>query len=520
MVPARTPAHASEIELKLEFAPAELARLTSHPALQVSGNPPEQRDLVSIYFDTPDHALHKAGVYLRIREISARFVQTVKAAKSQAALLERHEWEREVSGPTPDLDGAKGTALEPLLTPKVRASLQPAFETRIRRTLCRVARDETEIEVAIDRGEIGTTTQRCPVYEIELELKKGEVKELFRLAQLVGEDVPLRLEVKTKAERGYELLCDGRLRPERATEIDIAPDVTAGAAFRIIAWSCLRQIVANEPPTCRGQAEALHQMRIGLRRLRAAIAIFAGVVGDDQLEKIKGELRWITRELGPARDLDVFAADVLNPLQASRPSDEAVVAAHADFEAKRATAYATAIGAVQSARFRAAMLDVAEWIETDSWTGDDDEKHTVRRERPVAEHARRELVKLRKWIKAKGGRLRQLSVPKRHRLRIRAKRLRYGTEFFAATFPGAASATRRTESLKALKDLQDALGGLNDLATHQTLIAGGDEDAAKDQGGAVAGEQLDAAEAKAKTLLLEAEQAFARFAGAKPFWKP
>ncbi len=519
MVPARAPAQASEIELKLEFAPADLARLERHPALQASSNPPEQRDLVSIYFDTPDYDLHKACVYLRIRESGGRYVQTVKAAKSEAALLERHEWEREVSGRTPDLDGAKGTALEPLLTPKVRASLQPVFETRIQRTLYRVARGGAEIEIAIDRGVIGTTTQRCPVCEIELELKRGETNELFRLARALGEDVALRLEVKTKAERGYELLSDGRLKPERAAEIDIAPEMTAGEAFRAVALNCLRQIVANEPAMCCGQAEALHQMRIGLRRLRAAIAIFADVVSDGQLEKIKGELRWITRQLGPARDLDVFAADILGPLQASRPEDAAIAAAHADFEAKRATAYATAIGAVQSARFRAAMLDVAEWIETGSWTGDDDEQRTARRERPVAEHARRELVKLRKRIKTKGARLRQLSVPKRHRLRIRAKRLRYGTEFFAATFPGAASATRRTESLKALKDLQDALGGLNDLATHRTLIAGGDDGVAKGQGTAAADEQLASAEAEAETLLLKAEQALARFAASRPFWK-
>ena len=57
--------------------------------------------------------------------------------------------------------------------------------------------------------------------------------------------------------------------------------------------------MANEPSMCAGQVESLHQMRIGLRRLRAAIAIFADVVDDEDLEKIKGELKWITKELGP-----------------------------------------------------------------------------------------------------------------------------------------------------------------------------------------------------------------------------
>lgn len=518
MVAARNPAHhASEIELKLEFAPADTARLASHPALQAGRVPPEERDLISIYFDTPEDLLHKAGVYLRIRESGGRYVQTVKAAKSVSDLLERQEWERDISGRTPNLDGARGTALEPLLTDKIRGALQPIFESRVRRRLYRIERDGAEIEVAIDRGEIGTRTHSCPVCEVELELKRGETKDLFRLARVLAEDMPLRLEVKTKAERGYELLHDGRLKAERASELRVVPEMPAGEAFRAIALSCLRQIVANEPVMCGGQAEALHQMRIGLRRLRAAIAIFADVVADEQLDKIKGELRWITRQLGPARDLDVFAAEILGPLKARHPQDEAIAATHSDFEQKRAAAYATAIGAIQSARFRAAMLDLAEWIETGAWRHDDDKDRTAARESPVAEHARKQLVRLRKRIKCKGAGLRHLSVPKRHRLRIRAKRLRYATEFFAATFPAAASGKRRVESLSALKDLQDALGGLNDLATHRMLIAGGDDDSGTELD--AAGRHLASAETKAEALLLKAEQAFARFSAGKAFWK-
>ena len=83
MVVARDDARqASEIELKLEFAPADIARIAAHKAVQASLVPPEERELVSIYFDTPDSALHKAGVYLRIRESQGRYVQTIKAAKT------------------------------------------------------------------------------------------------------------------------------------------------------------------------------------------------------------------------------------------------------------------------------------------------------------------------------------------------------------------------------------------------------------------------------------------------------
>jgi len=508
---------AKEIELKLEFDPADAARLASHPALRAGPAPQEEHQLISTYFDTPDGALRKAGVYLRVRESGGHIVQTIKTAKSETDLIERLEWEREITSRNPDLDGVDDTPLKPLLTAGVRAALQPMFETQIRRHVFRILRDGSEIEVAIDQGEIATKTGMQAISELELELKRGKTKELFRLARVLGRTVPLRLEVKSKAERGYALLKGGGLQVEKAAEIDIPPNMCAEEAFRAIARSCIRQLVANEPILLAGLAEGLHQMRIGLRRLRASIAIFADVVGDEHEKTIKAELKWITQELGPARDLDVFAADVLDPLRASHPSDAGLTLTQRNFDAKRKEAYRRAATAVRSDRLRAAVLDLVAWVETGDW-GSAGGDRKASRARTVAEHAKAELSKLRKRIKRKGADIRHLCVMQRHKLRIRAKRLRYATEFFAGTFPGEASARRRQESLAALKDVQDALGGLNDLATRHALIA---------DGLAVDAEQAERTAAQAglaapdteETLLRKAEQAFARFAAIDPFWK-
>ena len=508
---------AKEIELKLEFDPADAARLASHPALRAGPAPQEEHQLISTYFDTPDGALRKAGVYLRVRESGGHIVQTIKTAKRETDLIERLEWEREITSRNPDLDGVDDTPLKPLLTAGVRAALQPMFETQIRRHVFRILRDGSEIEVAIDQGEIATKTGMQAISELELELKRGKTKELFRLARVLGRTVPLRLEVKSKAERGYALLKGGGLQVEKAAEIDIPPNMCAEEAFRAIARSCIRQLVANEPILLAGLAEGLHQMRIGLRRLRASIAIFADVVGDEHEKTIKAELKWITQELGPARDLDVFAADVLDPLRASHPSDAGLTLTQRNFDAKRKEAYRRAATAVRSDRFRAAVLDLVDWVETGDW-GSAGGDRKASRARTVAEHAKAELSKLRKRIKRKGADIRHLCVMQRHKLRIRAKRLRYATEFFAGTFPGEASARRRQESLAALKDVQDALGGLNDLATRHALIA---------DGLAVDAEQAERTAAQAglaapdteETLLRKAEQAFARVAAIDAFWK-
>src|SRR5262245_38630933 len=130
-----------EIELKLEFDSADAALLASHPALRTGVKRQEERQLVSTYFDTRDAALHKAGVYLRVRDDGDRVVQTVKTAKSNTELIERLEWEREIGSRTPNLGLVGNTPLAPLLTPDLRAGLRPVFETQIRRHVFLIGED-------------------------------------------------------------------------------------------------------------------------------------------------------------------------------------------------------------------------------------------------------------------------------------------------------------------------------------------------------------------------------------------
>ena len=123
--------HSKEIELKFEVDPQDAARVASHALLRDSLAPPEERDLVSFYFDTSEFALRKARVYLRVRDTGTGYLQTIKWMRSEAEPVQRLEWERQITSPCPELDHAEGTALAPLLAPEVRASLQRLFETAL-----------------------------------------------------------------------------------------------------------------------------------------------------------------------------------------------------------------------------------------------------------------------------------------------------------------------------------------------------------------------------------------------------
>src|SRR6476469_10907579 len=255
-----------EFELKLEFDPADLAAIEAHPLL--ASLRLDRQTLYSVYYDTIDLALYKAGLTLRVRHTGKGYVQTIKSMNGEAELFDRREWEYEIKGSDPDLGAASGTPLEPLLKAGIGENLRPLFRTGIERGVYHVTSNASEIEIAVDRGAIETGQRRAPVHEVELELKRGHPAELFRLARGLAASVPLRLAVKTKAERGYELAANAAPGAEKAGRLDLDRKLSCQEAFRAVAQSCLRQIIVNEPGVCAGDAQSLHQMRIGLRRLR------------------------------------------------------------------------------------------------------------------------------------------------------------------------------------------------------------------------------------------------------------
>jgi inorganic triphosphatase YgiF len=192
--------------------------------------------------------------------------------------------------------------------------LQPVFEIRVERTVHQIERNGSAIEVALDRGEVAVCGRRTTIHELELELMRGEAAELFGLARELDAIVPLRIAAKAKADHGYELVEDAKQTFQKASQVELGASMASRDAFRAIARNCLHQIIANESGVSVGDAEALHQMRIGLRRLRTGIASFAAISAGPEQDKIKAELKWATKALGLTRNLDVFATDVLKHL--------------------------------------------------------------------------------------------------------------------------------------------------------------------------------------------------------------
>ena len=472
-----------EIELKFEIDAAAASKLEQVLLVRPGAkSAPDAKSLVSAYYDTPDCDLQKAGFGLRVREVGGRRIQTLKS--EQEGVSVRGEWETELNGDGLDLDALKDTPAGDLIR-GLNGALRPVFATRIERTAYPVRQGRTRIEAALDRGHVEVGDRTIDLCELELELKGGPHQGVYTLAKRLAEAAPIRLSFVSKAERGYRLLAGHTAGDAiKQAKVKLAPGMTTRQAFQAIAASALRQWAGNAAvlATVR-RPEALHQMRVALRRVRTAMKLFEPVVADDAFGRLSGELKWLAGELDLGRDTDVLIEETFRPA-ARRLHQQAGMSGLGERLLKtRTKAYDRVIEVLAQPRHLNLVLDMAAWIDCGRWADPADPKHGPLADRPAEAMACDGLDKLRRQIKRRGQNLQRLDPERRHKLRIRAKRLRYGLEFFAGLYDGDKDQERLQAMLKTLKGLQEGLGVLNDLE-----VAQGKGQALAEGGGKAAGD--------------------------------
>lgn len=516
-----------ETEIKMLLRRQDVARLRRHPLLRAeferAGEPVRQD---SVYFDDRRRTLLREGVSLRVRQIGNQRIQTIKSLNGQSSPAERSEWQAEISGTWPDFSVADGTALDNA-TAKLRGPLEPLFETRVARLEFSLEHGNSEIRLALDEGEIHTGDSSAPICEVELELARGSRADLYRLAAALQAQVPLDLSYRTKSARGYSLVGAPDAGFGKAGNPHLRSDMSIADTFRALAHDCLRHIGENRDGVARRDPEALHQIRIGIRRLRSVLSLFRDLVNDRQANELRAELKWLQAETGLARDLDVFLSEIMAPVRAQYPREPAVVRMHQHLRTRRRSAYSAARTAILSPRFRALTLRFAAWIEGGDWRANADALTRARQDAPIEMYAAERLGRLHRKVRKHGRRLRAYDQAGRHRLRLQVKKLRYAAEFLAALASDKKSQKRAQAMIVVLKCLQDKLGGLNDIGVRRSLA---DEMAGKAKlgrkGRQSRREQLFLAGLIAERqhqgfgpLIEEAEKTFADFRRAKPFWR-
>ncbi|EZP70776.1 Ceramide glucosyltransferase [Sphingomonas paucimobilis] len=476
-----------EVELKLEL-PRDAVEAFERSAL-IPGEG-DRAELNAIYFDTPGSALRALGYSLRIRRSGGKRIQTVKAdhGESGGGLFARGEWEMPVKDDQPVIDTR--TPL-PSALGDAAGLIAPAFHVDVERRTWMVEEQGARAEMVLDKGVVRAGDREAPVCEIELELKEGEASALFALARRIEAAAPVRLGIEAKSERGYRLL-GAAPASFKAEPVTLKPGSSPQEAFRTIARACLRHYRLNENLLLdHYDPQALHQARVAVRRLRSALTLFKPILPDQNAVRFQDELRWLARELGEARDLDVLIDSIApGPL-------------HDRIEAARQQAHADILKMLESRRVRSLMIDFAEWLTLNAAPSGGGESAKA--------FAAERLRHFYRWVVKHGRDMAELDDEHRHAVRKKAKKLRYASEFFASLFSeGKKDRKRHADFIKALEALQDRLGALNDMASMAGLLA---------KHGVDAGEQaVEPAGKDKKKLIKAAAKAHDKLADARPFW--
>lgn len=473
----------NEVELKFQIpaqAQADVARAAAD-SVTVS-----RTRLQAQYYDTDDRLLARSGFALRLRKEGAEWVQTLKGRGD--GLMQRLEHNASVQ-PSGDADPVldlgrhaatpAGAALLALLARSDRSAeaLQLQYRTDLLRTHRQLRQTGVVVELAHDVGVIAAAGASLAVNELEFELLRGSPQGLLDIAHRWVRRHGLWLDVRTKAERGDRLargLVNGT--PVHARALVLKADMSPAAAFRAMVASSLEQVLANasELADGLGEPEHLHQLRVGLRRLRTVLREFGALQGRTDaasaaaLAELEAGLAELFSRLGTARDRDALEETWLPALRATG-GPALQLPAPEDAPDLGELLRTRSVQGLWLALIRLAQEPLPATVaSTVVATGSVDRADTARDAvLPPAAGAGADLEPLlRECIRRQHRRLLKdcshfatLAPEARHRVRKRLKRLRYSVELVAGLYP--AKAVERY--LTALRPAQDALGRLNDL---------------------------------------------------------
>jgi triphosphatase len=439
----------TEIELKFQVPASRRVALGKAVATATA----QRVSLRARYFDTADRRLGLAGLALRVRKEGRRWVQTLKG--SGDGIWQRLEHEvvlRVAPGVQPVADPAlhdgteAGDALRRALGD---GELQPVYGTEVVRTQRLLRSPGCVVELAFDQGTLTAGDRRWPLCELEFELKGGDPLALAALAARWAQRFGLTLDIRTKAERGDRLARGVRLgAPVKAQALRLPEGVDSDVALRAVVANCLAQVLGNASEIAHEDdtaPEHLHQLRVGLRRLRTAVRELGGL--SPHIGAGWGEaLAVLFGRLGSARDRDALAQTLLPALQKAGASG---------LELPQIVAEPAA---------QLALRDTATtqlWLELVAFAAATGEAGV-----PFAPLLQKRLTRLFRNVRREALRFAELDDEARHRLRKRVKRLRYLSDFAASLY--------RAKDVKAFQKLlapaQESLGAFNDVCVARTLF--------------------------------------------------
>lgn len=424
-----------------------------------------------------------------------------------------------------------GRALKQTLDNAGRIVAVARVESQRRRWPLRLATCRAEVSLDSSMAIVGGS--QMPLASVTFTSKAPSL-DFFHLVAEICDPAKLRLSAETDLLRVTRLR--GSKAPQHAPAFDteLSAEMSAADGFRAIASGCFDQFLLNEA-AIRGSRdrEAVHQCRVALRRFSACRRFFSAFLAGSDYEAVKKDFKELSGRLRKARDLQVLLADVIAPA-VTVDAPKGGKALIREIEGKRDAAEAELVESLQRPETAAMFLRFALWLHAGGWLRDEEEDRAHERARPLVKYAERKLdTESRKFLEGCAA-LTEMSDEDRHRMRIRAKNLRYDAEFLRPLARGKTARLRYRAFLAPLKELQTVLGDWNDIlmarrffstfaAEAKDAAGAGDEEK---PGGKARRPALAAGRALAKRIAALPESDFRdrcvkachALGDAKPFW--
>ena len=444
------------VEIELKFQVPARARGALLDELSRGHLPAQRTTLQAHYLDTPDRRLARAGLAWRLRREGRQWVQTLKAAGDGP--LERFEHEVVVAEPDHDALRHAGTPAGHKLQDALKQAQSDGcdvavrFQASVRRTSRKLRTRGAVVEVSFDEGRLVAGERSHRIREVEFELVSGTPAAMLALAERWRRKFGLLYDARSKAERG-DRLAEGSQYPPVRKAMPPAYDRRAGSleAFNAVLDECLMQVCRNAGGLTDGdpnrRVDHVHQMRVGIRRLRSALRCFEGWVSPPPPE-LEERLRGVFVMLGRVREADVLGSGVMADLaRAGAPSLETPTPVADQDPSDIARADDTQQLLLDLIRWRTSLGAVAPPIPGPA--GSDALRRPARK-------------RLRRWherVAQDCKHFDELDRAALHTLRKRIKRQRYAVEFFEPLLKRKQLRRYR----EALSAIQERMGELNDL---------------------------------------------------------
>ena len=448
------PAPPPTARLRFSLTAAQAAALAQDGLLDASPAMLRARHLAETWFDTPGFALLRHGLRLSTEKTRRGYVQTLRRAEDFCAATP-------IPGATPDPAAFPPEWAEPLAALFEGESLVPAFSLRIKR----VTRQAGGAEMRFETGFIQTATEKRPCNELEL---SGPAAELYALALALAEKHLLVLQPVPLAQRG--VWATGAVRPGA---VKAGPGLSGAPclddAVTALTQSCLTQFTANWPVFALGaEIEAVHQMRVAMRRLRSVLGLFNRAFAAPEFFAFRNEAKRIANLMGEARNWDVFTALLrAGPIEAFpyEPGFAAMLEQCAGFRAEGYAAVRELLADPATTRF---LLGAENFLARHGWRNGLEVEALAGLTEPAQNFAAVNLERLHRKVRKRGKHLMRTGAHERHLTRIELKKLRDTADLFGGLFE-ARGKIRAYNRVAA--ELQEELGLLNDLATANELLA-------------------------------------------------